>query len=84
MKGRFLRALAAYLVGDQVMQSIRLDVGDPGAARWAALRTTTPLMGYPSMAEAESLLGEWLGITPLPAPVQAKKSKTPKKARRSR
>lgn len=62
MKQEFVRQLAQYLVGDQTMMSIKLQMGDALAERWASLRQTTPLMGYPTVEEATHILGQWLGI----------------------
>jgi hypothetical protein len=47
-KAVFVRLLAEYLVGDQVAQSIRLEMGDPGALEWQKLRSAAPLFGYPT------------------------------------
>lgn len=58
-KTRFIDELASYLVDDQAGQSIRLQMGQPQAQRWAALRGSTPLTGYPSHSEAVQLLTEW-------------------------
>ncbi len=81
-KAAFVRALAVLLVGDQAMQSMKLEMGDVGAQKWAALRGTTPLMGYPTVEEAEKQLAEWLGITPLPpAPKPKAKAKKSTSAR---
>jgi len=71
-KQRFVTALAEYLAGDQAEKSIRLAMKDPNAIQWAALRGKTPLFGWPTVAEAEQQLGEWLGIE-MPKPKRAKK-----------
>jgi len=66
MNGRdrapFIRELARFLVGDQAIRSIQLEAGSKGAREWAALRGTTPLFGYPTVAEAEATLAAWLGL----------------------
>lgn len=59
-KEQFIRALAEYLVGDQVRMSIRLQAGSEDAKTWAHLRGTTPLFGYPTVKEAETKLTEFL------------------------
>lgn len=61
-KQRFIRELAYYLVGNQVMKSIALQAGDEDAKQWATIRGTTPLYGYPTVGEAEMTLSDWLGI----------------------
>lgn len=60
---RFIRVLAEYLVGNQVEQSIRLQMGKQSAKEWAALRSATPLFGYPTVDEAFSKLCEFLGVS---------------------
>lgn len=65
MKRQFVRELAAYLAGrSAVAMSIKLQTGISRleAEQWARLRDATPLFGYPSEAEAERLLADWLGI----------------------
>jgi len=59
----FVRVLANYLVGDQGVMSIRLEMGDPNAKQWARLRAATPLFGYPTEDEAASQLASWLGLS---------------------
>ena len=59
-KGRFIKQLATFLVGNQVGKSLNLQMGQVSAKEWAALRSTTPLHGYPTEAEAEATLREWL------------------------
>jgi len=66
-KAGFVRELAKFLVDGQAGKSIKLEMGQPEARQWAALRGTTPLMGYPSQAEAEKQLAQWLGF-PEPSP----------------
>lgn len=58
-RARFIRKLAEYLVHDEAMQSIRLEMNDPGAKIWAALRSATPLRGYLKVEEAEAQLSTW-------------------------
>jgi hypothetical protein len=60
MKKRFIRQLAIFLVEDQVKKSIGLEMGKESAKQWAALRSTTPLHGYPTVEEAEEALSEFL------------------------
>lgn len=62
-KSAFFAQLAAYLVDQQVKMSIRLEVdpGDPEARQWCLMRQATPLFGYPTVAEAEAQLRDWLG-----------------------
>lgn len=59
-KQNFIKELAAYLVGDQAHQSIRLSMGNADAQQWARLRQATPLSGYPTVEEAEEVLTEFL------------------------
>lgn len=59
-KAMFVRALAEYLVGDQVQKSIELQLGKAEAQVWAKVRGLTPLMGYPSIDEAEQVLTAFL------------------------
>lgn len=65
-KARFIKALAQFLAGDQAKKSILLDPrmqGSPHSSlvqEWAALRSETPLFGYPTVEEAEKILTEWL------------------------
>lgn len=60
-KKLFIRALAEYLVGDQTRLSIELEMGKPHAREWATLRSKTPLIGYPTVDEAEQVLADFLG-----------------------
>ena len=57
---RFVVALAKFLVENQAAKSINLQMGQVSAKEWAALRSTTPLTGYPTCQEAEGILREWL------------------------
>lgn len=59
-KDRFITELAKYLVGNQVEQSIWLEMGDRNAQQWAAIRDQTPLFGYPTVDEAEVVLRKFL------------------------
>lgn len=59
-KAEFVRALAEYLVGDQARKSIELEMGKESAKQWAKLRGAAPLMGYPTVEEAEKILTEFL------------------------
>ena len=59
-KGTFIQALALYLVGDQAKKGIELQLGKESAKEWAALRNATPLSGYPTVAEAEKALTQFL------------------------
>lgn len=59
-KKRFIRQLAEYLVGDQAKKSIELEMGKESAQQWSALRSTTPLSGYPTVDEAEEVLTDFL------------------------
>ncbi len=59
-KTQFIRALAGYLVGRQVVKSVRLQMGDVEAREWANLRNLTPIQGYLTVDEAEKVLAEWL------------------------
>ena len=59
---RFIHQLTIYLVGDQGKKSIELQMGMESAQQWKALRSATPLFGYPSVEEAEKELAEFLGL----------------------
>jgi hypothetical protein len=59
-KDEFIKALAEFLVNDQGLKSIQLEVGGTFAKEWAHLRSTTPLFGYPTVEEAEQVLRDWL------------------------
>ena len=59
-KKRFMHELAVFLVAEQASDSIGLQMGRPFAKRWAALRSATPLFGYPTVEEAEKVLSGWL------------------------
>lgn len=61
-KPAFVRELAKYLVGDQAKMSVRLAMGNEDAQRWAALRASTPLFGYPTVEEATEQLAAWLNV----------------------
>ena len=60
-KAAFIKALARYLVEKQAMKSIELQMEKESAKEWAALRSATPLFGYPTVEEAEAQLTEFLG-----------------------
>lgn len=59
-KNEFIRALAEFLVEDQSIKSINLQLGKEGAEEWAKLRRHTPLQGYPTVPEAIEILTEFL------------------------
>jgi hypothetical protein len=59
---QFVRALAEYLVGNQAHMSILLEIGKPEAIKWQKLRSQTPLMGYPTVDEAEKALRGFLRV----------------------
>ncbi len=61
-KREFIHELAIYLVSNQAMQSIHLEMGKVSARVWQRVRSATPLMGYPTVKEAEKQLAEWLGV----------------------
>ena len=60
-KKLFIKQLAVFLVGDQAMKSIELEMGRPSAVQWSRLRGAAPLHGYPTLEEAEEILTEFLG-----------------------
>ena len=60
LKQIFIHRLAEYMVKDQAMKSIELEMGKPSAKEWAAMRSLTPLHGYPTVEEAEKVLTEFL------------------------
>jgi hypothetical protein len=45
-RNQFLNALTHYLVDNEAMMSVKLELQDPDAVRWRNLRATTPLSGY--------------------------------------
>jgi len=57
---RFVKKLAEFLVKDQARKSIELGMNKSSAVEWSELRNTTPLMGYPTVEEAEETLAKWL------------------------
>jgi hypothetical protein len=71
-RGRFVAELAEFLVGQQVRDGISLQRADDAgryAQRWSRLRSTVPgIFGYPTVAEAERLLREFLCLPAEPAP----------------
>jgi hypothetical protein len=57
----FIRVLAEYLAGpQQVGKSIELQMGKASAKEWLALRSATPLFGYPTVKDAEKTLAKFL------------------------
>lgn len=60
LRKRFIRALAVYLVGDQVKKSIELQMNKESALEWQHLRCATPLFGYPTVEEAIVVLDKFL------------------------
>lgn len=59
-KARFIHEIAEFLTKDQAKWSIKLELDDAVAKRWATLRAASPLMGYPTLEEAEELLTRFL------------------------
>jgi hypothetical protein len=59
-KKAFIKELARFLASNQAERSIKLQMGKQSAKEWAALRGTTPLFGYPTLEEAETVLTEFL------------------------
>jgi len=65
-KRRFIRQLAEFLAGNQAGKSIAMEVEARmkpvinWANQWAALRSTTPLFGYPTVDETEKILSVFL------------------------
>lgn len=59
-KTAFIYKLAEYLVSDQAMKSIELQMRKPSAIKWAELRGATPLFGYPTVDEAVDTLTKFL------------------------
>jgi len=62
-KKEFVKTLAKFLVEGQASKSIKLEMGEESAKEWSVLRQTTPIFGYPTVAEAEAQLSEWLEIS---------------------
>jgi hypothetical protein len=65
-KLRFIIKLAEFLVDNQGGKSIALSIQSDAApvkwaSEWAALRSETPLRGYPTVEEAVEQLKEFLG-----------------------
>lgn len=59
-KAAFIHEIAEFLTKDQAKWSIKLAMGSEDAVRWSRLRSLTPLMGYPTLEEAEELLTRFL------------------------
>lgn len=60
-KKDFIKALAEYLVGNETMKSIELQMGKESAKEWQKLRSATPLVGYyPDINKAIKELEEFL------------------------
>jgi len=59
-KRDFIYQLAKFLVEDQATMSIKLQMGNEDARKWSILRSYTPLQGYLSVDEAETVLTKWL------------------------
>ena len=59
-KKEFIHQLSEFLVGNQAVKSIGLESGNKFAEEWAALRSCTPLRGYPTVEEGEKVLEEFL------------------------
>jgi hypothetical protein len=79
LQERFLDQLTSFLVDNQAGKSIRLEMEQsaPGnylmlAREWAALRSATPLFGYPTPAEARKILARFLFDNP-PEPKKGRK-----------
>ena len=58
-RSQFIHELAIYLVQDQAIQSIKLEMNNPEAKIWQKIRCSTPLFGYPTVEEAEKVLDDW-------------------------
>ena len=58
-KENFIHQLAVFLVSDQEAMSIRLEMGLEDGKHWRDLRATTPLVGWPTVEEAEKQLCAW-------------------------
>ncbi len=56
----FIRRLAEYLVKDQVKKGILLGMGNKHMEDWATLREASPLLGHPSVEDAEVVLHKFL------------------------
>lgn len=59
-KARFIHQLAVFLADEPARKSIELQMEKTSGKEWAALRDETPLFGYPTVAEAEAALTEFL------------------------
>lgn len=59
-KQEFIRQLAIYLVEDQAIKSIELQMGKPSAVKWSKLRNSTNIFGYPDVEEAVETLTKFL------------------------
>ncbi len=64
-KKQFIAALAEFCVGNQVAKGISLQMPPSIAGfekNWVAVRSAIPtLRGYPTVAEAEKAISEFLG-----------------------
>ncbi len=59
-RAAFIEALAGFLVNNQAMKSIELEMNKPSAIEWAKVRGATPLFGYPTLEEAVEVLNGFL------------------------
>jgi hypothetical protein len=60
MKDKLIKALAKYLVEDQVRKGMELGSGKASAKEWAELRAAANIMGYPTVEETEKHLKKLL------------------------
>jgi hypothetical protein len=61
----FIHALAVYLVGNEAMKGISLQMETSStvikwATEWSEVRSCSPIVGYTSVEEAEKLLTNFL------------------------
>jgi hypothetical protein len=59
-KAEFVRTVAEFMTTNQAKWSILLEMGGKDAQLWAAMRRAVPITGYPTFAEAEQALTEFL------------------------
>ena len=57
---KFAQALAQYLVNNEAVMSVKLEMQDPEALVWAKVRAATPLFGYVTAKQAAATLEAWL------------------------
>ncbi len=55
-KDALIKALAEYLVENQAIKSVRLQMGQPDAQEWSKIRNLTEIRGWATVEEAVEIL----------------------------